>query len=460
MANFSRFLFIFFIVLVLNSFYHYESLSNQIKNSFDVKKYFNKVFKNQINQSNGQFFDYQYRERMVEYLKKWKNGLEKGIPALKIYPTLLDETHELLLMEHRIYPLSNTKRKIPLSATLNCRNRAFSSFLTLENRSEIIKIIDLIPFTYEFSILEMRLYELYDVVDEFVIFESNLTQRKIYKPLFLTQNIHKFDRFIDKITLMTPFNITKFNKNGTINQVITIRDEDILSEYKTSERIPIDMREGNEQGFNTADNSFEYKFRESIFTLYSKYVREFDENDDLLIHGDLDEIPSSNIVQHFKYCQVKDDLYPFSFWSTFYVYKFKYLFQSDFPAFDDRFSLTFPNIFRYKDKIHINKIRIVSGTLLPKASGAHCNRFGGFITDLYKAVSISDGSGFNEQHFRFMKNASLEGVIEIKKTFDDGKIYPSLANRVYPVVSIEQKSNLFLPWIVPVNKECYKRFLD
>ena len=402
--------------------------------------------------------DNEYRDRVVEYLKKWKNGLEKGIPALKIYPTLLDETHELLLMEHRIYPLSNTKRKIPLLKILNCANPEYSSFLTSKSRENQIKIIDVFPFTYEFSLLEMRLYELYDVVDEFVIFESNLTQKKIYKPLFLTQNIQKFSIFLDKITLMTPFNITRFNKDGTKKPVIQIKDEDILSEFKTSERIPKTMMENNETEYLKIDNSFEYKFRESIFNLYSTYIRKFDENNDLLIHGDLDEIPSSNIIQHFKYCQVKDDLYPFSFWSTFYVYKFKYLFKSDFPAPGDTFSLTFPNIFRYKDSKRLNKIRFENGFVLPKASGAHCNRFCGFITDLYKAVSISDGFGFNKLHYKILKNGTLEGFNEIKKIFENGTINSKLTDRVVLLDSVKSQLNIFVPWIVEENRNSYSRF--
>ena len=403
--------------------------------------------------------DDEYRDRLIAYLKKWKVGLDEGQSELKIYQTLLDETYELLLMEHKTNTLARTQRDVELSVTLDCTNPRFSSFLRPEKRNKIVRVIDIFPFTYELTLLEVRLYELYDVVDEFVIFESNLTQRKIYKPLFLTQNIEKFSKFIDKITLMTPFNITKFNKNGTINQVVTVKDEDILSEYKRSYRIPIEMNDRNKSKFFIANYTFENKFRESIFTLYTKYVSKLDKND-LLIHGDLDEIPSSYIVNHFKYCQVKDCLYPFSFWSTFYVYKFKYLFKSDFPTEDDQYSLTFPNIYRYKDKIKLKKCRFSDGTILPKASGAHCNRFYGFMTDLFKAISMSDSTGLTNLHLKFMKSPTIESYYEIKEIFNSGKASFNFTERIKEIDTNIPNIDVFIPWIVKSNRESFQRFLE
>ena len=455
MKYFKRTLCLLLAITIVNLIYNYEKISNQVK-TIGLKNT-NFSLHETLENQNGKIVEENYPERVIKYFKKWSDGFKSGNSTLQIYPTLLDETHDLLLTEHQMKkPLNNTKRSIPLSSTLSCTNPDYVSFLSSEKRKKTAKVIDIFPFTYELTLLEVRLYELYDVVDEFVIFESNLTQRKIYKPLFLTQNIEKFSKFIDKITLMTPFNITKFNKDGTINQIVTVKDEDILSEYKTSERIPEKMQNNNEREFFQIDASFEYKFRESIFNLYSTYIRKFDENDDLLIHGDLDEIPSSNIVQHFKYCQVKDHLYPFSFWSTFYVYKFKYIFQSDFPGSGDPFSLTFPNIFRYNDKIRLNSIRFSQGSLLPKLSGAHCNRFYFLITDVYKAMSISDSTGLNDVHMKIINNPTIEVYNQLVESFENGQLNPHYVSRIQTVEPFKSKNSLFIPWIILENIESYK----
>ena len=56
-------------------------------------------------------------------------------------------------------------------------------------------------FGYELLLLEIRLYELYDVVDEIIIFKSNVTFKKIPKELFFSQNIQRFTKFLEKIII-------------------------------------------------------------------------------------------------------------------------------------------------------------------------------------------------------------------------------------------------------------------
>ena len=88
-------------------------------------------------------------------------------------------------------------------------------------------MIDFFIFGFELKIIEFQFYELYDVVDEFIIFESNITLKKLPKELIFTQNIKRFHRFIDKITLMTPFNIKPFNKDDSIKSLINIDPNDV-----------------------------------------------------------------------------------------------------------------------------------------------------------------------------------------------------------------------------------------
>lgn len=61
------------------------------------------------------------------------------------------------------------------------------------------KIYDCFPFFNEFDILEIRLQELWDHVDYFVISEANTTHRGNPKPFYLLDNFERFKPYKDKI---------------------------------------------------------------------------------------------------------------------------------------------------------------------------------------------------------------------------------------------------------------------
>lgn len=61
------------------------------------------------------------------------------------------------------------------------------------------KIYDCFPFFNEFDILEIRLKELWDHVDYFVISEANTTHRGNPKPFYLLDNFERFKPYADKI---------------------------------------------------------------------------------------------------------------------------------------------------------------------------------------------------------------------------------------------------------------------
>ena len=65
------------------------------------------------------------------------------------------------------------------------------------------KIYDCFPFFNEFEILEIRLAELYDIVDKFIIIEASKTHSGRDKPLYLRENIAKFAKYQDKIVIHT-----------------------------------------------------------------------------------------------------------------------------------------------------------------------------------------------------------------------------------------------------------------
>jgi hypothetical protein len=62
-----------------------------------------------------------------------------------------------------------------------------------------MKIYDCFPFYNEFDLLEIRLRELYDVVDHFVLVESNTTFTSRDKPFYYQENADRYKPWADKI---------------------------------------------------------------------------------------------------------------------------------------------------------------------------------------------------------------------------------------------------------------------
>jgi hypothetical protein len=62
-----------------------------------------------------------------------------------------------------------------------------------------MRIFDCFTFYNEFDILELRLKELWDTVDYFVIAEANLTHQNNPKPYYLKDNWARFEKYSEKI---------------------------------------------------------------------------------------------------------------------------------------------------------------------------------------------------------------------------------------------------------------------
>jgi len=62
-----------------------------------------------------------------------------------------------------------------------------------------LKIYDCFPFYNELDLLDLRLAELYDHVDHFVIVEATTTFQSKFKPLYLKDNWDRYAKYHDKI---------------------------------------------------------------------------------------------------------------------------------------------------------------------------------------------------------------------------------------------------------------------
>lgn len=82
------------------------------------------------------------------------------------------------------------------------------------------KIVDCIMFYNELDMLEFRLDYLSEVVDFFVISEANKTHVGKEKPLFLKENLHRFERYLDKMVLVECESLEEYDPslNAWINE--------------------------------------------------------------------------------------------------------------------------------------------------------------------------------------------------------------------------------------------------
>jgi len=79
-------------------------------------------------------------------------------------------------------------------------------------------IIDSFMFFNEFDILEGRLEYLYDVVDRFVIVESNRSHTCKPKPLYFKQNQARYKKYMDKIVHVVYKNMNTSTPNAWIHE--------------------------------------------------------------------------------------------------------------------------------------------------------------------------------------------------------------------------------------------------
>jgi beta-1,4-mannosyl-glycoprotein beta-1,4-N-acetylglucosaminyltransferase len=118
-------------------------------------------------------------------------------------------------------------------------------------------IIDTFSFNKDFNALKIRLSELYDVVDLFVVAESAYTHSGKKKPLHLSENLHQFSKFSSKIKI-----VSNKRKYLTINpRVREARQRELITRYLKSIKLT---------------------------------------KNDLIIHSDCDEIPRGKTIVDIK----------------------------------------------------------------------------------------------------------------------------------------------------------------
>jgi hypothetical protein len=197
---------------------------------------------------------------------------------------------QLFYLTHKpAHPIEIYSRPQPLVA--DCSNPKYSNIMTGNPRENVVKVYDFVPFNAELDVLEIRLHELNDTVDYFVILESTLTHRAMRKPLFYARNIERFSGFRSKIIHLI------------------MDDGDVLQYRKDSQS------NGDDWGIEKITR----------YHIWKKFLKAHGdpEPDALIIHGDLDEIPSGDAINHLRHCELNDNIMATGLYN--YVFDFFHL---------------------------------------------------------------------------------------------------------------------------------------
>jgi hypothetical protein len=148
------------------------------------------------------------------------------------------------------------------------------------------KIYDCFTFYNELDLLELRLEELYDHVDHFVLVEANTTFTSIPKPFYFEENKDRYAKYLDKIIHVKVEDMPgdpdawvndRFQRNSINrglesaddNDVIVVSDLDELVRPETVQQLRTDVEN---QIWGLRMPLFYFKFNHMLVTTESRYM--------------------------------------------------------------------------------------------------------------------------------------------------------------------------------------------
>lgn len=151
-----------------------------------------------------------------------------------------------------------------------------------------MKVFDCFQFFNELDLLEIRMEMLYEIVDYFVIVESNKTHSNLPKEYILEKHLSDFDKYKSKIIYIKetfPDNIFSYEKREENNQNNKIYNQ-IISLFQDESENDLKL--------------FETFARDYLQREYIKLGLVNAEDEDMILISDLDEIPNPSVVQKIK----------------------------------------------------------------------------------------------------------------------------------------------------------------
>jgi hypothetical protein len=183
----------------------------------------------------------------------------------------------------------------PPVVKLNCRQNKYAGVLTGVELKVPRLIVDFVPFGYDIDKLELRLYEAYDIVDAFVIYESPKTLSSLSKQLYFPEikKDPRFLKFLDKIVYV------RSHLSDIQSDVIRARKGILNGGSPKSGGFALDnsMRIKMVEGFKKLNSSVPLKhfIMQNIETAFG-------------IQNDADEIINRDTLTHLKHCEVQKEV--------------------------------------------------------------------------------------------------------------------------------------------------------
>jgi beta-1,4-mannosyl-glycoprotein beta-1,4-N-acetylglucosaminyltransferase len=145
------------------------------------------------------------------------------------------------------------------------------------------KIYVCFPFYNELEILKIKLEELYDVVDHFILVEADTTHNGNPKPLYFKENEALFEKYKDKIIYHLesdmPYNFNEIEISSNNDDATNFLIERVKKSDWFDKSVPSYCRDT-------------WQKESVIKPLFDMKAN----NDDLVVLGDLDEIPSADAL--------------------------------------------------------------------------------------------------------------------------------------------------------------------
>jgi hypothetical protein len=305
----------------------------------------------------------------------------------------------------------------------SCKAASTTAFVGLRQRPARVGII--LQLGFDVDTLEIHLYELYDVVDFFFIIESVRTHRKNQpKPLMwqVLRTTKRFRRFEAKVV------------------GFTLDDADSV---------------GTEGGM-WALESYQEAQRWVKFKAWNKRTGYF-KGDDMLSFGDTDEIPSRHVVQLMKHCQPART--PIDVGIAFTMSHLDWMFRTDWPVGDLRFSLGDPSFYTVRDAMASKKSpsrqRGRSNNFV--LGGAHLTSFTYLPMMVMRSVACTECGGIALDTMRKFRGFVAAGnVSRLEQWARDAQLHWLPRVTMYDQV-IEERQRAFrvVPWVLLCNPDRY-----
>lgn len=227
-------------------------------------------------------------------------------------------------------------------------------------------IIDCFMFYNELDILKIRLYELYNVVDFFVLVEATTTHTGDVKPLYYSENKDIFSEYNDKIIHI----VTDFNENYDFSNHINAPTQDWFRENY--------QRECIQSAFNTIGIT----------------------NEDIIILCDVDEIPKKILLENIKKndLQIEND-------KIYSIEMSLYYYNIELTTHRKWYHSKIFNYFTYKNNNLLTHIRLSGNNNTLFDGGWHLSYFGdeNFIKNKVESFAESTEYLIEKKNINYLK---------------------------------------------------------